>query len=402
MHRNNRHKHSILAAPFHLLKRLIALTVIALLLSSCHGHNKDRHAKTTIITAKEEQPVTHLYFSGVLSPITTTPVLSPVAGAVSQMHFTYGQRLKKGQVILVMNSKALAAQYRQAVNNFLEQKQKRSLTKTQFTAAQALYDAGVMSQNSFESAKASYENAVLHFLQFQYQLHQVLRTAHISPQVIEGLSLSQPEEINRLLQIHFRNIEVRATAPGIALFPDNQNAQSTGNSQLSVGSVVKAGQLLLSIGNLSGLSATFDASEIDIDKLHPGMSVHVTSSAFPGELLTGYIHAVSAQAAAQSGSGGGLSFFAISINIPAIPSSLLHKIRVGMTAKFRIDLKGQAHVMLPLDAVTQQNGVPVVTVIQSDKKVVVPIVTGQTTSTQVAVISGVKPGDQVVVHAQAD
>ena len=172
---------------------------------------------------------------------------------------------------------------------------------------------------------------------------------------------------------------------------------SQASGKLETGYPVKAEQLLLSIGDLSGLSATFDVSEVDIDRIHKNMDVIVSGDAFPGQKLKGFIYAVSVQANLNSGESG-LSMFTVKIKMPTIDQKIMDKIRVGMTAKFEVDIKSSPRIMLPVNAVSEKNGQSEVTTVDSKgKQKSVSVVTGETTPTQVVIISGIKSGDKVVV-----
>ena len=73
-------------------------------------------------------------------------------------------------------------------------------------------------------------------------------------------------------------------------------------------------------------------------------------------------------------------------------------IRVGMTAKFEIDIKSTPRIMLPINAVFQQNDENRVTIMDANNKEKnVSVVTGETTPTQVVIISGIQAGEKVVV-----
>lgn len=206
--------------------------------------------------------------------------------------------------------------------------------------------------------------------------------------------------MNAILERRFQHIEIPATGSGVALFP-TAKVNSVGGStsgKLTVGDAVKEGDLLLSIGDLTGLSAAFDVSEVDIDRIHKDMAVIVTGSAFPGAALKGTVTAVSVQASQGDGGGGGLSMFSVKIDIPKVDPKVMEKIRVGMTAKFEIDIKGAPHIMLPVNAVSQLNGNNVVMVLGANgKSKAVPVLVGDTSPTQIVIINGVNVGDKILV-----
>ncbi|EKD91770.1 MAG: hypothetical protein ACD_29C00387G0001 [uncultured bacterium] len=369
------------------------------LLSSCHGKNKSKHAqKTQIIIAKSETPVQRLYFTGTLSPIKTFAVVSPVAGNIASLDFTYGERIIAGQKLLVIDSKQLSDNYRKAVQDFLQKKQAYVTGKGTFAGTQALFNAGVIAKNEFITGQTQFDNQVLDYLQAKYALEKVLRTANIDSKKIEALSLADTDKVNAILETHFRHIEITAPNAGVALFPTGKKSDDSSSSgKLTVGDSIKDGQLLLSIGDLSGLAATFDVSEVDIDRIHQNMDVIVSGNAFPGAHLKGYISAVSVQANLNSGESG-LSMFSVKIDIPSVDKKIMEKIRVGMTAKFEVDIQSSPRIMLPVNAVFEKNGQSMVTIMDAQgKQKTVPVITGDTTPTQVVIISGVKAGDKVVI-----
>lgn len=385
-------------------KKLFTLILIlscSLFLFACHKKNKSANGKNIlIVTAKSHIPIQRLFFSGTLAPIATSAVVSQVSGNLSTLDFSYGEKIKEGQRLMVIDSKALADNYRKAVNDFLQKKQAYATQKLTFDGTQALYKAGVTPKNDYINAKTAYDNAVLDYYQAQYTLKKVLKTVNVDVNTIEALSLDETSKVNDVLQHHFRHVLVVAPASGVALFPlpSDDKSSSGASGKLMVGSNIKEGQLLLTIGDMTGLSATFNVSEVSINKIHNNMPVIVTGNAFPGATLHGFVSAVSAQAN-QGSSSQGLSMFSVSIKIPTVPEKIMSEIRVGMTAQFEIDLKSAAQIMLPINAVVQKNGKSFVTVLDaSGKKTDVSVVTGETTPTQVVIVKGILGGEKVVVH----
>ena len=382
---------------------MIFLSSLAFIVSltACH-HQSKKNKQQKIIVAQERAAVKKLYFSGILSPISTLPVVSPVGGNIVAVSFVYGQRIVAGEKIIVLNSPSLAESYRKAVDDFLHKKQSYLTGKTTFIGTQALHKAGVISENDYVSGKTQYDNAVLNYYESKYALEKVLKKAHMDSAEVESLSLSDTDKVNAILERHFHNIAITAPGSGVALFPPKKSGNdedSHTSGKLRVGDSVKEGDLLLSIGDLSGLSATFDVSEVDVNSIHQNMTVVVTGTAFPNAVLHGVITSVSAQAnQSDSNEGNGLSMFAVKINITQIDPKIMAKIRVGMTAKFEIDIHSPPHILLPVNAVSQRNGHNVVTIIDATgQEKTVPVLVGETSPNHIVIISGIKAGDKVVV-----
>src|SRR3990167_3450918 len=381
---------------------MMAVILPLMVVSGCDKQKTTGPAKPITLTVALAKSVDSLYFGGTLLPIHDVPVVSPVAGNITSLGFTYGERITKGQELFVIDSKRLADAYYKAVNDYLQKKQTYVIGKVSFEGTQVLYKAGAISQSDYISEETRHDDAVLDYYQAQYTLEKVLKTAHIDPNTIENLTLSDTERVNEALERHFENVTINAPSSGVALFPppnaqgDNSSG-SSGSNQLTEGTDVKERQLLLSIGDLSGLSATINVSEIDIDKIHHGMAVLVTGSAFPGATLHGVVDVVSAQANQDSSGGGGLSMYTVTVKIPSVDPRVMKKIRVGMTAKFQINIESKPRIMLPIEAVSQVNGQSMVTLVDAQgHSKQIPVVTGETTPTQVTIKDGLKAGDKVM------
>jgi len=376
---------------------LICLLIFSVsVIVSCDKEEKKNKVNEKVIVAKLSTPEQRLYYSSTLAPISTVPVVTPVAGTVAQVFFSYGGKVKKGVNLFRLSSQQLAENYRKAVSDFLQKKQAFETGKLTFEGTKALYKAGVIPETQYNSESTQFNNNALNYLQARYQLEKVLRTAGIDPSAIEGLSISETDKVNALLQKHFHNIIVKAPIEGIALYPSSSNGSSA--KPLTPGAAIKENELLLLIGDLTGLSAKFQVSEVDIDRIIKNMPVKISSSAFPNIKLTGYVSAVSSQAT-QNSDNSGLSMFSVSVDIPKLSEEAMKVIRVGMTAKFEIDIPLKKSIMLPVEAVFQKNGMPTVTIVDKNGvKKDVSVITGITTPTSVVISSGVNAGDQVVVH----
>lgn len=349
------------------------------------------------LVTKLESPVTHLYYNGKIEPIKTISVLSPVDGRVSQLNFEYGQEIQKKQLLVNIDSQSLADKYRSSISSYLTAKNGMSQGKMDYNSSVALHKAGLVDKSSYLSAVSGYQTKVIDFYQKRYSLEKVLSKVNMPPEKIEGLTLSDTNEINRLLNSKFQAIPVYATGAGVALFPLPSSGGEDGSNggSLSVGSSVKAGQLILSIGDMSGLSATFSVSEVNVNRLHPNQKIVMTGVSFPGIRLKGLIKSVASQAK-QSG-GSNLGMFTVKVSIPYLSSAQRDIIHVGMTSKIDIGIKNPPAILLPIAAISQKNGQSVVTVLEKDgTRKTVPVMTGSTTMSRVMIEEGLKPGQTVV------
>ncbi|WP_423063360.1 efflux RND transporter periplasmic adaptor subunit [Candidiatus Paracoxiella cheracis] len=385
----------------------VILLSVALIMGGCQDKKKtSKKKKLVTVTAVKKSTVTKLYYKGTLQALKNIPVLSPVDGTVTELHFKYGDVIRDGQRLVIINSSKLASDYRQAVSKYLQAKDSFETTGRSFQGTEALHKAGVISTDEYLSGKSQYETNTLNFYQARFDLEKVLKKAGISSEQIEKLSITDTKAVAKILQKRFSHIVVTASGSGVALFPTKDESSGDGGrddgksgGKLALGAEVKEGQLILSIGDLSGFSATLQVSEININKMKEGLKAVITGYAFPGITLHGTVTSVAKQGNPQD-SGGALSMFNIVVQIPNVTVAQRKVIHVGMTANFEIDIVNPPHILLPINAVLNTEGKSYVTIIdpKTGRQKEVRVVTGNTTISDVEIIQGVKPGDKIVIH----
>lgn len=383
---------------------IVVLSCCAILFG-CNS-NKNTRKHETIVTAKIKRSENQLFFSGTIQPINTHPVTSPVDGIVQEIKFQYGELVKKGDELVAINSPQLADDYRKNVTDYLKAKDQYFSSIDDYQANKVLYNAGVIDKESYNASASTYENNSLAYLQAQFELEKTLKQLNINPQEIERLTLKNLNIIDKLLRRYFSHIVINAPADGVALFPiageTGPSDNDKGSGKLVVGTSVKAGGLMLSIGDLSGLAVQIQVSEIDINHISAGMPVNITGDAFPGIVLHGYLRDVSSQANPDQGAGGGggaLSMFNATVAVPAVSTKQRIEIHVGMTAKVEVDITQKPRITLPINAVFLKNGKSYVTIVDaSGARTDVAVEVGTTTPTDIIIEKGIKDGDRVVVR----
>ena len=386
------------------------LVIIAVLVGGffVYHHNSQKKAVSSdalrTAIAKKEPLVVPLYFSGMVEPIKSKTITSPVDARVKNLYFNYGDTVVDGEVVMDLFPTTLADDYHKAVKDYLDAKNTYLSKKTDFEATTALYKAGVVSQSDYLNEKSDNENNAISYMQSRWDLEKKISLTGVDKDAIESLTLSNVDQLAKVLSQSIDKIKVKSNAAGVALYPDpNQSSQSSedeSSGMLFVGSGVKEGQLLLTVGDLSGLLINVKVSEIDVNQLKKGMSAVVTGDAFPGVKLKGAVTSIASQADVDSvGGSGSLSEFSISVEVPSIPASAKKLIKVGMTCKIQIDLPQVASIIVPVGVVWQKQGVDTITVKNTDGTMTdVKVKTGITTPTGVVIANGIKVGDQVIYH----
>ncbi|MDF1655641.1 MAG: HlyD family efflux transporter periplasmic adaptor subunit [Coxiellaceae bacterium] len=385
----------------HCISGLLALLLLVGI-TGCDKQQTKQKYKQRIVVAKKLPSSTHLFYNGTIAPIKTIAAISPADGRVANVFFDYGGRIEKGQKLLSIDSQDLSDKFRTAISDFLTTKEALSTQNLTFQGTTALYKAGIETRNNFISGRSQYETAEMNYYQKRLALEKILKQVNIPASQFENLTISDTKRVNAALSYKFKNIPVYAKGTGVALFPvQSQNEQSNDSSngdRLTVGSQVKQGQLVLSIGNLSGLSVSFKVGEVDINRLKTGLKVIVTGVSFPSVTLDGMVTAVASQADDSSGSRS-LSQFAVTVTIPKITEEQRKVVHIGMTSKVDIQIQNPPSIMLPIAAVSEVDGKSMVTLMtKAGTKKQVAVVTGNTSMNNVTIISGVTEGQKVVVN----
>ncbi|MBS0351110.1 MAG: efflux RND transporter periplasmic adaptor subunit [Proteobacteria bacterium] len=382
------------------LKGLVLLAVIALIcVSGCHKKsNQPVNTKTTIVTAESRVTVIPLYFKGTLGPLSSQSVLSPLDGRITRMFFQYGQQINKNDPLISIEATKLAEDYRRTVTDFLQKKQAYESGLASYQGTAALYKVGAVSKEEYENAANTQKNNLLNYIQSKYELEKLLAQTNLPIKEIEQLSLANMTKVNLMLNNQFKEFTIFAPTSGIALYPPSDQKKEGGGGIIHEGDEIKAGQLILAIGDLSGFSLSVNVSEINIDLIKLNQAVKVTGDAFPGIVLNGFVTSVAYQANPQSGNEGALGSFLVQVQVPNITPEQKQIIHVGMSANVQFDIPQEAEIYLPIKAVHEVKGQRYVTVVDpSGAQQERLVVTGKTTLTEVAIISGVKQGDRVVV-----
>lgn len=158
------------------------------------------------------------------------------------------------------------------------------------------------------------------------------------------------------------------------------------------GQPVQAEQILLEIGSLDRMTVKMRVDELDIGKVAVGQAVSVRSTAHPQTWFDGTVKRVAAQTSQGEGAPG--AYFEVHGEV----ENQGGRLRAGMNAENQITTDRRSGVLVVGLESVREEGEKVAVLVVSDFKVQVrPVKLGLRTQTQVEVLEGLSPGDQVVV-----
>lgn len=389
------------------------------------------HTSPNLYTVGTQTITQTLYYSGTIAPISNTPVISPTAGVIDQKFFIYGQIVKKNQPLLHIESKKIQNDMRDARVAYLKSlddynqklnwknsdavlnaeqsllRAQRELTqnKNSWDENQKLYQLGIISHDALIQSQNSVLDAQNAVQQANRSYTAAIAQGAGDNLTMSKLALDNSKDKYDSLQAQVNAHEISSPADGIILEPlasqssNSDSAEKSSSGKIDVGSSIEYQQVLMNIGDMSGLQISFNIPEININQINPGQSVIVTGSGFPGVSLQGVISEVGAQAE-SSGSGSLPTFPAMAI-VKQLSLSQKKLIRSGMDAQLAIQVyQASNQISVPINSVSKnQSGQSLVKLYDPDTQKITDqiITTGKVTVSSIQVLSGLKIGQQIIL-----
>lgn len=318
----------------------------------------DHPEQFPLAKAVEYKAVPALNVTGVVQPdiARAVPVVSPAAGRVVEIKARLGDVVKRGQVLLRVRSNDVSGAYQ----TYLKAVNDERLAHIQLDRARILYEKGAVAKSALEQAEATEQDAKAD-LEHATQGLRVL-----------GINKDQPSEIIDLV------------APISGVISDQQVTNASGVQGLGSPNP-------FTISDLSFVWIVCDVYENDLDAVHVGEYADIRLNAFPNQVFKGRVDNI-------------LPILDPNIRTAKVRVEVKNPglMRIGMfvTATF-YGKQPEIHSALPASAILH---------LHDREWVYMPlgnahfrrtsVVTGiMLPNQQQEVVSGLKPGDQVVSNA---
>jgi len=384
--------------------------------------------------------------SGEVRPKNYTNVLGEGIGKITDITVKEGDRVKKGDVLLHLENiqpgadvqaqaanvqaaesglKVAAANYDSAVATQAQRQADLEKQKLDWQRSQQLYKEELISRQDYDAAKAAYDSSVaaLNASQAQVAQAQAAREQSNSTMDQTRAQLTHTKDVLRKTTYTapisgiVSYIDVRV---GENVVPGIQNAQ---------------GSFLMTISDMSVVTAEVKVDETDITNVRNGQSADVTIDAVPGQVFKGHVTEVGELAILRTSGQAAMTAttantqeardFKVVVTVDNPPASL----RPGLSATARIQTAHKDNVLtVPIQALAvrsqktieearQGDGANVtlaasngdaaigganadiqgVFVLREKKAVFVPVQTGISGITDIEVTNGLQEGDQIIV-----
>ncbi len=212
----------------------------------------DHPEQFPLVTAVEHKAAPALNVTGVVQPDISraVPVISLASGRVVEIKARLGDAVTKGQLLLRVRSNDVSGAYQ----TYLKAENDERLARIQFDRAKTLFDKGAIAKSALEQAEDTEQDAKVDLDTATEQLRLL------------GVDKNHPSGI------------VDITAPVSGVITDQQVTNSAGVQGLS-------GPNPFTISDLSYVWIICDVYENDLDAVHLGEYADVHLNAYPGKVL---------------------------------------------------------------------------------------------------------------------
>jgi HlyD family secretion protein len=433
-------------------KKIIILVVVILVLGGVAAavilHQQAQIVKVVTGKAVREDLVSVVSGTGQIKPKTYVNIGATSFGRITHLYVKEGDHVKQGAILArvesvqpeatvdaqqaaIASSKTDISSYiaaeKTAEANIDEAKADLEQKKFDFDRAQALYNDQLIAKQDFDAKKAAYDVSVATLAQRQAALAQAqAQTAS------QRAHLDQAEASQRANFDALDKTISRAPFDGLVT-----NVPVREGETVVVGIQNAEGSTLMTLADMSVITAEVKVDETDIVNIALGQSADVTVDALPGRLFKGRVTEVGDQAllrttgiaTSQSTTGTEeAKDFKVVVTLDQTPGNHLDELRPGLSTTARITVAQRPNALtIPIQALVQRDPALEKTLAQNDGKMpqtvsavptktelaqgvyilttvdgklrvnFVPIATGVTGATDIEVLSGLKEGDEIVI-----
>jgi HlyD family secretion protein len=440
-------------------KKIIIVVVIVLVLAGItvgtilHG----QAGITKVATGKSvsEDLVSTVSGTGQIKPKTYVNVGATSFGRITHLYVKEGDHVHKGDIVArvesvqpeatvdaqqanIASSKTDIASYLAAENtaqaNIAQAKADLEQKKFDFDRAQALYTAQLIAKQDFDAKKAAYDVSAATLDQ------RVAARAQAKAQTD-----SQRAHLDQAVASQRANFDAldktisRAPFDGLVT-----NVPVREGETVVVGIQNSEGSTLMTLADMSVITAEIKVDETDIVNLRLGQSADVTVDALPGRTFKGHVTEVGDQAllrttgiaTSQSTTGTEeAKDFKVVVTLDQLSAEKLDDLRPGLSTTAKITVADKPNTLtIPIQALVQRDpavekdladhagkpsaaavsantsssgapvkpnlaqGVYLLTTTNGKLRAnFVPVATGVTGATEIEVLSGLKQGDEIVI-----
>ncbi|MCP3688074.1 MAG: HlyD family efflux transporter periplasmic adaptor subunit [Gammaproteobacteria bacterium] len=373
-----------------------------------------------LLTVKSQPVSKHLGLVGRLAAGSTVNVTAPFDSKIMSLEFSFGELVEKGQRLLQLDIADLDSEMRTAQISQAQAQEELDVllawtSNSEVTSAQRtlelaqhklvgarkkkefddkLFKEGVISQDELTGSSEqlhSYKNALV---AAQEALEVVLDQGSEKHVKLAKMKLENENYKLETIKDEIAGSQILAPLSGVALRVNTGESDTA--SSISVGSPVRAQQMLLSIGDMDSLKVDVSVSELDINDIKPGLKVVIAADNFKQKTLPGKVSAVGSQVDASGNQD--MAYYPVTVAVQSPPADVKEYIRLGMHVRLDIIVYDNPDgVVIPRSAVHGDSGDYSVMRLdkQKNKLISTSVEVGHSLANGIEILSGLTPGDRI-------
>ncbi len=210
---------------------------------------------------------TSITATGTIEPVTEVEVGTQVSGIIDKIYVDYNSEVKKGQVIAELDKTNLISTLSSAQSNLSNAQSELEYQEANYNRYKNLYEKGLVSADSYETARLSYQQAVQQ-VKIQKESVEQART-------------------------NLGYATITAPIDGVILSKEVEEGQTVASSMTTP-------TLFIIAQDLTDMRVIADIDEADIGGVEEGQRVTFTVDAFPDDTFEGSVTQVRQEATEES------------------------------------------------------------------------------------------------------
>jgi HlyD family secretion protein len=355
---------------------------------------------------------------GFIEPLVNVTVSAQVSGRVEKRQVELGQRVTKGQLLLVLSKDEVEPKVRAAEAALLKARQQEAevrswarrpefkeaersldlakldlrLKKDRLEESERLYKEGIIPEDELDNARTDLRRTQAAAAAAEERLMVVRERGSKDKLRVARLDLLNAEAALAEARKKLENTVVRAPSGGVVMRPPGKDKGKSGRMP-ELGDKVSEGKALLAVGAERPLGVRATVDEVAVRRVRVGQKALVSGPALGNPPLEGWVRNVDPQAASENG----VPVFPLMIELDGLSPERAGTLRLGMTASVRIVVtESKDAVLVPVVAVKQHDGSEAVMMPGTDGPEWRPVTTGLSSAEFIQIKKGVKAGEKVL------
>ena len=352
------------------LKSISGLLLLIFSLVSCKGKEQNVSVESSVPapsrTAIVEREGRMLELAGTIRASDVAKIASRFSGFISGVSVRAGDRVKKGQVLVMLDDSNLSAQRERIKAGTDEARQaveaadaQRRLATNTFERIKALYEKKSASKQEYEEAESRKDAAEAHY---QGALKRVAQTE------------------SEIRDVRASSEYLRMTAPFDGIVT---------NVFVDEGTFVSPGQPIVSMENPVSFQVLFSVEEDLLNAVQKNQELRVVVPVTGPEPLTATVEEIS------NVIDSGTRTFQVKANLPG-----RSQLRSGLSARIFLTATTDGSLWIPVEFLTKSNDVETVLVKEQDQWKRVLVKSGAQKNGKVEVLTGVTEGEQIGIREE--